>query len=85
MIFDFDIYFKMTWLITFVGVVLLDVDYGLVIGMGISILMIIFKDQYFQMRSMLEYRGKGGFVDEDSLVPHKVMDVTYNKAFYFFK
>ena len=54
---------------------LLDIDYGLVIGMGISTLMIIFRDQHLHMRSLMEYQSKGGFMDQEFLVTDKICDV----------
>lgn len=51
------------WFITFMSVVFIDVDYGLIIGVGISIFLIVIKDQLFQLRNMESYEGR--FVDGD--------------------
>jgi MFS superfamily sulfate permease-like transporter len=36
---------KLGWLITYLGVVLFDVDIGLYIGIGFSLLMVVFRSQ----------------------------------------
>ena len=56
---------KATWLIVFSSVVVLDVDYGLVIGVGISILGIILRDQFVQIRQLIKYDELGNFVDKN--------------------
>jgi MFS superfamily sulfate permease-like transporter len=44
-----------TWLGTFLGVVIFDIDIGLVIGLTLSILVIVIKDQYVQIRTLVPY------------------------------
>ena len=39
------IYFKLAWLVTFLGVMILDVDYGLYIGLCFSLLLVIAQTQ----------------------------------------
>lgn len=50
-------------MITFTSVVFIDVDYGLIIGVAISLLLIVLKDQFFQLRNMESYDKR--FVDGD--------------------
>ena len=59
-------------MISFIGVVLLDVDYGLVIGVGVSIIMVIVKDQFLKIRPLSEYRVGGGFFDQDLIIQDKL-------------
>jgi MFS superfamily sulfate permease-like transporter len=54
------------WIITFLGVVLLDVDFGLLIGIAISIFMVVIRDKFFQLRNLIEY--KSNFVDENLII-----------------
>ncbi len=44
-----------TWFVTFFSVVLIDVDYGLVIGVLVSVLMIIVRDQRLQPKQLAKY------------------------------
>ena len=46
------------------SVVLLDVDYGLAIGIGVALLMVILRDRYFQIRNLVQYKESNNFVDE---------------------
>lgn len=41
----FNLIFKMGWLITYLGVMILDVDVGLYIGVAVSLLLVIFRSQ----------------------------------------
>ena len=41
------IIFQLSWIITFLGVVVFDVDIGLYIGIGVSLLLVIIKSQRF--------------------------------------
>jgi MFS superfamily sulfate permease-like transporter len=54
------------WIITFLGVVLLDVDFGLLIGIAISIFMVVIRDKFFQLRNLIDY--KSNFVDENLII-----------------
>ena len=47
--------------------ILLDVDYGLVIGIGISIAVVIIRDQCFQIRNLISYKDSS-FVDKDLIL-----------------
>ena len=57
---------SIAWIITFLGVVLLDVDFGLLIGISISIFMVIIRDKFFQLRNLIEY--KSNFFDENLII-----------------
>ena len=50
---------------TFLSVVILDVDYGLVVGVGISVCSLIVKDQFFQIRTLAEYEKNKEYFDSD--------------------
>lgn len=50
---------------TFLSVVILDVDYGLVIGVGISVGSLIVKDQFVQIRNLSEYEKSPEYFDSD--------------------
>ncbi len=58
-------YESLTWLVTFLAVVVLDVDYGLYIGVGVSILFVVVKDQNFQFRSLESYNNTTHYCDRD--------------------
>ena len=45
--------------------VLVDVEYGLIIGVGISLVTILLKDQFVQIRYLSEYFDGSTFVDKD--------------------
>jgi hypothetical protein len=47
----------MTWLLTFLGVVLLDVDIGLLIGLIVSVLIIFLRDQFFTLKSFVKFNN----------------------------
>lgn len=65
------------WIITFLGVVLLDVDFGLLIGIAISIFMVVIRDKFFQLRNLFEY--KSNFVDENLIINDETkLEVIYN-------
>ncbi len=55
---------KFCWLVTFLGVVLLDVDYGLYVGIGVSLFIVVVRDQFFQVRKLTEYTTTNEFVNE---------------------
>jgi MFS superfamily sulfate permease-like transporter len=55
---------KFCWLVTFLGVVLLDVDYGLYVGIGVSLFIVVVRDQFFQVRKLTEYTATNEFVNE---------------------
>lgn len=52
---------------TFLSVVLLDVDLGLVVGIVVSLLMVILRDQILQIKDLTEYKSFKNYVD-DSLI-----------------
>ncbi len=58
-------YESLTWAVTFLSVVVLDVDYGLVIGVGASVLLVVVKDQRFQLRSLGNYKNTTDYCDQD--------------------
>ena len=62
--------------------VLLDVDYGLLIGILISILMIVIRDQFFQIRNLIEYKSSSHFVDDKLTLNN---DNNYQVWFNIFK
>ena len=65
------------WIITFLGVVLLDVDFGLLIGIAISIFMVVIRDKFFQLRNLFEY--KSNFLDENLIINDETkLEVIYN-------
>ena len=59
---------KITWLFTFVSTVLLDVDYGLFIGIGVSIFSIIVRDQRGQVKKLIPYENSAHYFDVNLLV-----------------
>ena len=56
---------KVSWFITFVSVVFLNVDVGLVIGVFVSNLMVVVKDQFYQMRYLSKYDETTDFIDNE--------------------
>jgi MFS superfamily sulfate permease-like transporter len=48
----------MTWLLTFLGVILLDVDIGLLIGLIVSVLIIFLRDQFFTLKSFVKFKNQ---------------------------
>ena len=50
--FDFFLYQKIVWILTFLSVVFLDVDIGLIIGIGVSIISVVINDQFFKLKSV---------------------------------
>ncbi len=56
-------------LINLTLVVILDVDYGLIIGVVVSLFMVILRDQFFQIKTLFKYNQKSGidchYVDKD--------------------
>jgi MFS superfamily sulfate permease-like transporter len=61
-----------------VSVVVLDVDIGLYIGLGVSILFVVIKDQLFQTRQLEKYKYSEYFVDADFI------QCNVNKILLFF-
>ncbi len=47
----------MTWLLTFLGVILLDVDIGLLLGLIVSVLIIFLRDQFFTLKSFVKSKN----------------------------
>jgi solute carrier family 26 protein len=75
---------SITWLITFLSVVFLNVDYGLIIGVAVSNLMLVFKDQFFQIRSLGTYNDADDFVDKSFIIdikPDSLLEDTNVKVF----
>ena len=54
----------MVWIVTFLGVVVVDVDYGLIIGIGASIVAVFIEDQLVEVRTLTEYYQASAFVNE---------------------
>ena len=52
-------------MITFVSTLFLNIDYGLFIGIGISIFIVIVKDQLIPIRTMVQYKNSSYYVDAD--------------------
>jgi hypothetical protein len=50
---------------TFLSVVLLDVDIGLFVGLGVSILLITIKDQNINIVKMTRFNDKSTYIDEN--------------------
>jgi hypothetical protein len=50
---------------TFLSVVLLDVDIGLFVGLGVSILLITIKDQNINIVKMTRFNDKSIYIDEN--------------------
>ena len=57
---------KASWIGTYLSVVLLDVDIGLFIGLLFSIILIIMKDQNFELRKLVKYKNYPIFVDNET-------------------
>lgn len=60
----------------------MDVDYGLVIGAATSILLVVVKDQFFQMRSLANYTNTSQYVAENFVIDtqHTKLNVKIFKA-----
>jgi hypothetical protein len=48
---------KFVWIVTYLSVVLLDVDLGLLIGVLVSIIIVVIKDQFFQVKTISKYKN----------------------------
>lgn len=53
------------WICTFLGVVIIDVDLGLLIGVGVSLFTIVLRDQLLQFKFLSEYDKSHVYVDTD--------------------
>ncbi|RNA14247.1 solute carrier family 26 member 6-like [Brachionus plicatilis] len=58
-------YEAITWLMTFLGTVVLDVDAGLFIGIGTSILVVVFRDMFSPIKAMVKYKNTSNYVDNE--------------------
>jgi hypothetical protein len=47
---------------------LLDVDYGLYVGIAVSLFMVVIRDKFFQIRNLKEYSFENNFVDEKFVI-----------------
>jgi hypothetical protein len=47
---------------------LLDVDYGLYVGIAVSLFMVVIRDKFFQIRNLKEYSFENNFVDEQFVI-----------------
>ena len=52
---------------TFMSALILSIDYGLFIGIGISIFMVVIKDQLLPVRTLVQYKNSSNYVDIDSI------------------
>ena len=48
----FIIFFKIVWIFTFLSVILLNVDVGLIIGISVSLITIVIKDRFLRMKQV---------------------------------
>ncbi len=76
---------SITWVITFISVVFLNVDYGLVIGLAVSNFMIIVKDQFFQIRALEAYGESNDFVNKEFVVEIKKRHILVDVNVKIFK
>lgn len=61
------LFLKIVWILTFLSVVFLDVDVGLIIGIGVSIFSVVVNDQFFNLQSLSHRQNS-----EDDLAKSKV-------------
>jgi hypothetical protein len=61
----------------------LDVDYGLLIGIGVSIFSIIVRDQRAQVKTLIPYENSAQFIDTDMLVTGCNEDSVDHSVNYF--
>lgn len=66
-----NLFLKIVWFVTFVSVVFMDVDYGLAIGAGISMFLVVIKDQFFNMRSLAQYDETSEYADGNLILKTK--------------
>ena len=68
--------------------ILLDVDLGLFIGIILSILLIVIKDQNYEIRKLVKYNQLSEFVYEDYFKVFKERNffffLLFNLKFFFF-
>jgi hypothetical protein len=64
---------------TYLSVVLLDVDIGLFIGLLLNIILIIMKDQNFELRKLIKYKNYPIFVDDETFKSEVYILLFYNK------
>ena len=77
-------------MITFLSALILNIDYGLFIGIGISIFMVVIKDQLLPVRTLVQYKNSSNYVDIDSIKNDNETQVIHlpkiiNFNFIFFK
>ena len=58
---------------TFIAVVVIDIDHGIVIGLAISLFMVVVKDQIVRLSFLVEYSESSGrnFVNKDLVIGSK--------------
>lgn len=61
------IIFQVSWMGTFLSVVLLDVDIGLFIGVSIAILCVVLKDKQLEFVKLVRFNNTCEFIDEKFL------------------
>ena len=71
-----------SWMVTFLSVVLLDVDIGLFVGLAASILIITIKDQNVEIISLSKLNNKSSYID-GCLVKHDEDSIAANDASIF--
>ncbi|CAF0735662.1 unnamed protein product [Brachionus calyciflorus] len=58
-------YEAFTWMVTFLSVVVLDVNVGLFIGIGTSILVVIIKDMFSPIKVLVKYKNTSNYVENE--------------------
>lgn len=72
--------FQLVWFASFAGVVLLDVDFGLIIGILLSLLGVVIRDQVAKLKQLKRHTDV--FVDKDyvtSKSPRMVCNINNNE------
>ncbi len=62
---------KVVWIVTFVSVVILDVDFGLLIGVLTSVLIIVVKVQFVTVKTVVKYKDNKYFDEAFVSIPNE--------------
>lgn len=63
-------------MITFLSTLVLNVDYGLFIGIGASVLIIVISDQSASFKSLIQYKNTSNYVDANLIKIDKENEVS---------
>jgi hypothetical protein len=74
-------FWQITWIITFLSVVLIDVDWGLLIGILTSIWLVVIKDQLLKLRQLNQNETSKTYFDKKILTKEVTFELFYLMAF----